>query len=48
MRREVAEARQLQRRVGRLLRLPEALLSSHVEPVLVEAAAEGEVRHIPA
>ena len=27
--------------------LPEALLSSHVEPVLVEAAAEGEARHLP-
>ena len=40
--REVPEARQLQRRVGALLRLPEALLSSHLEPVLVEAAAEGE------
>ena len=41
-RREVAEARQLQRRVAALLRLPEALLASHVEPVLVEAAAEGQ------
>lgn len=45
-RREVAEARQLQRRVGSLLRMEVPLLPSRTEPVLVEVAAEGEVRRL--